>query len=1090
MTKHMKRFTFYFVLLIGLCTATVNAQLSNFNLEVNKTDETCKGNGSLTFAVSNTTANAIITYKVYKMPNVSNALTIQTDNYFGGLESGTYKVIAVQSFGSLSNNQEKQVIINNATTPFSFSISSLNHNCSSGGGIVLNATSGTIAQCEILSGPQTRLLQASSTFDYLPAGTYNVRAFNECGVGKVKTFTLSIINSTLNISDPAYSDVAVACDSIMVSNKITPSSGPINYPLSVRHTLSPMSLSGQDIIIDQYFATGDPEMQVVSARVPRHLTDPYTYSVSVTDNCNNVYLKDDNVVDPGITLSLMAANAPCAEKYLVVTAGKYTGSYTVKFINAPADFDPQLFNATPQGPFTDASATYGGIDNPVPFGTYEVEITDSCGRIAKETILIEFIKPKPSVGPYNNGCFSLFGGINISVPPQRIVSATITKAPGNYSQATPKNIVANINTAGNIKLINLPLGEYTIEFKDDCGFEYKSVVIVPEYKDKGLNIASLPSCDEHFGTVRVRSGNGDLNLVKIIDAPASFGQALPFDVTASVNAEGDLYMANLPEGAYKFSGGDVCGVSDTLSVNIEGYIPPVDSFKFTPKCGSFTLEIKDNSNGVEGATYWLQKYFPATNSWGHPQSGGTYVAGAVPTASNALRLYNNATRNNINYSGDFRIIKKFETFTEGSSTNSMCVSELGKFHYTEQLSITAAYTLACADAPNDVVVEYEGYPTSFKIIKKNGQNFVINNGSSNIFRNLEPAEYVFQMQDACFNVVTQWFNVVELPSIREAQKPTDLIQCAEPGEVSTVVFHLTDKDVEILGPLYSSMYGITYYASEIEAEAGENPLPEYYTNLFNGQEIFARLENVFVPACHALTSFKLVVGEIQEPVIRTFGTICNQGKLSLTAAPGYDDYIWSTGETTRTIYVTEPGNYKVEVRKNYGNVYCPGFAEVDVKQSFTPQITKIVTEDWTLDENMITVLTDDESGYEYSIDGINYQEDKVFTGMKPGVYTVHVKDIDGCGEITQEVVLLNYPNYFTPNGDGEHDRWHIKHSFKEPNFTVAIFDRYGKLLTTLQSNSEGWDGTLNGIQLPSTDYWFVVNRQDGRELRGHFAMMR
>ena len=92
--------------------------------------------------------------------------------------------------------------------------------------------------------------------------------------------------------------------------------------------------------------------------------------------------------------------------------------------------------------------------------------------------------------------------------------------------------------------------------------------------------------------------------------------------------------------------------------------------------------------------------------------------------------------------------------------------------------------------------------------------------------------------------------------------------------------------------------------------------------------------------------------------------------------------------------------------------------------------------------------------------------------------------------IIQKVWLLNYPRFFTPNGDGFHETWRIENQELEPNFTVFIYDRYGKLLHYFPSNSNGWDGTYNGNLMLSTDYWFVVNRQDGRRLMGHFALKR
>jgi gliding motility-associated-like protein len=83
-----------------------------------------------------------------------------------------------------------------------------------------------------------------------------------------------------------------------------------------------------------------------------------------------------------------------------------------------------------------------------------------------------------------------------------------------------------------------------------------------------------------------------------------------------------------------------------------------------------------------------------------------------------------------------------------------------------------------------------------------------------------------------------------------------------------------------------------------------------------------------------------------------------------------------------------------------------------------------------------------------------------------------------------------YPKYFTPNGDGFHDTWQVDHAHYDPKMIVYIFDRYGKLLTSFKGNTPGWDGTFNGNRLPATDYWFIVHRSDGKEYKGHFAMMR
>ncbi|MFL9845885.1 T9SS type B sorting domain-containing protein [Flavobacterium rhizosphaerae] len=1088
----MKKITFVLALLFNIA---LNAQLSNFTLSVTKTDESCQGNGSLTFLVSNTTPNASLLYKVYLLPDTSTAIAITQENYVGGLGAGTYKVVAIQSLGNELATKEKNVTIVEDITSFNFNVSTQNQPCSLTGTLVVEATSGTAVSYEIIGGPETRPLQASNVFSGLGQGTYKVRAFDACGVGKVRSHTLSIVTTDLNISDPIFPDeISPECDSITVNNVITASSGSITYPVAVQHVISTLDIGGDPIIINQVFNTGDENALTVSAIMPRYMDQLYTYDISVTDNCSTVYEKFDNVVDPSIILELSDQEAPCAEKFLELSAYKFTDSYTVEFLSAPADFNPADFNATPAGPFTEVSTTYGSEQNPMPFGDYVVKITDACGRTATESISLIFVKPTPNARGFNNGCFSLFGKINISVPEQDIVSATLIEAPEAYTSvmAIPQDLTAFL--LGNPKKIvmpDMPLGEYTIQFTDDCGFEYEVTVEVPPFVEKDFNLSTLPGCAVGFGTIRLRSGNGPLEEVYITSAPAAFGQSLPYNVTGLLTNNGQLYLGDLPGGRYTFNATDYCGIEKDMTVDVDGYQPDSNSFEFIPRCGGFAVDMHDNSNGLQGAKFWLQKYYPQSDSWGHPNNpNNLYEEGSIPTNSNGRSLNNNAIRNNLNFTGRFRIIKKFDTFSTGTSEVTECVSVLGEFEYRDVLTINTAYTLACIGNPDDVLIEATGQPTSFTIIEKDGQPYSFDNGSDNVFHNIEPAEYVFRIEDDCGNVVTQWFNVRELPSIADATQPKDLIICVEEGETAGNVYHLTDQNDSVLGPLHSSMYTITYHLTYEDADTGENPLPEYYTALSNGQTIYVRLVHNEIQICHGITSFQLFIGEYEQPVITTTGTICNEGSVAVTAEGNFDTYMWSTGETTRTIYVTEPGVYAVIGGRSYGTASCDGYEEVIINQSATPEITKIETKDWTRDQNMIIVHVKGNSSYEYSLDGITYQTSNVFTGLETGVYQVYVKDAYGCGEDIKEIALLNYPNYFTPNGDGIHDTWYIKYAALEPHIEINIFDRYGKFITTFGSTSKGWDGTLNGIQLPSTDYWFVVTREDGTQHRGHFAMVR
>jgi gliding motility-associated-like protein len=58
------------------------------------------------------------------------------------------------------------------------------------------------------------------------------------------------------------------------------------------------------------------------------------------------------------------------------------------------------------------------------------------------------------------------------------------------------------------------------------------------------------------------------------------------------------------------------------------------------------------------------------------------------------------------------------------------------------------------------------------------------------------------------------------------------------------------------------------------------------------------------------------------------------------------------------------------------------------------------------------------------------------------------------------------------------------------NLKVNIFDRYGKLLSQFNPKNKGWDGNYNGQTLPATDYWYAIEFDNGRIVKGHFSMIR
>lgn len=240
--------------------------------------------------------------------------------------------------------------------------------------------------------------------------------------------------------------------------------------------------------------------------------------------------------------------------------------------------------------------------------------------------------------------------------------------------------------------------------------------------------------------------------------------------------------------------------------------------------------------------------------------------------------------------------------------------------------------------------------------------------------------------------------------------------------------------------------------------------------------------------CFKVVELRLTLA--REPVITIPDelTLCENRTINVNAGTGLDTYTWSTGATSQAITIAQAGNYSVTVTQNQGSATCSAIKNFVVVSSGAPIINTIDVIDWTENQNSITVNTN-AGNFEYSIDGINFQSSNIFYGLANGEYTVTVRDTKGCGSATEVVYLLNYPRVFTPNGDGYNDNWYIRFSQVEPNLNIKIFDRYGKLIITM-NNTGYWDGTYNGKLLPSDDYWFFAIREDGRVHKGHFAMKR
>lgn len=211
--------------------------------------------------------------------------------------------------------------------------------------------------------------------------------------------------------------------------------------------------------------------------------------------------------------------------------------------------------------------------------------------------------------------------------------------------------------------------------------------------------------------------------------------------------------------------------------------------------------------------------------------------------------------------------------------------------------------------------------------------------------------------------------------------------------------------------------------------------------------------------------------------------ICEGDVITLDVGNPGNTYLWSTNETTQTIQSNGLTNYSVVITTPENCAKTQNFV---ISYHTQPVISDVEVHDL-----MVTINTTQTGDFEFSLDGITFQTSNIFTVAEGGDYIGYVREKNGCGFDQKPFIVISYPDFFTPNGDGVNDMWYVKGGNNLSTAQVSIFDRFGRLITILSSENPFWDGKSNGKILPSTDYWFVAKINDTfPETRGHFSLKR
>jgi gliding motility-associated-like protein len=290
--------------------------------------------------------------------------------------------------------------------------------------------------------------------------------------------------------------------------------------------------------------------------------------------------------------------------------------------------------------------------------------------------------------------------------------------------------------------------------------------------------------------------------------------------------------------------------------------------------------------------------------------------------------------------------------------------------------------------------------------------------------------------------------------------PASLESCFIEGAITTASFDLTQANV-------TSQIGITkrFFTSQANALAGTNEIIPATNYITTGTDVYVRVTNN--DGCYAITKITLkVLPPVKSSVLKD-KTICQEDKTTLDAGSGFDGYEWSTGATTQTISNVGVGAYWVKLKTGK----CFTLQQVHVYASQQPVIASI-----DITNNTITVnASGGTAPYKYSLDGINWQDSNVFTGLPRGESKIFLKDSFDCNPIQIQVTVPNLVNAITPNGDNVNDEVDYSALAYKKNLLFVVYNRYGnKIYEADKIRNFKWNGTSGGKKIPTGTYWYTI----------------
>ena len=241
-------------------------------------------------------------------------------------------------------------------------------------------------------------------------------------------------------------------------------------------------------------------------------------------------------------------------------------------------------------------------------------------------------------------------------------------------------------------------------------------------------------------------------------------------------------------------------------------------------------------------------------------------------------------------------------------------------------------------------------------------------------------------------------------------------------------------------------------------------------------------------ACSNSTSIQILSNPLTlSDSILMPGCLYSKGKISISVQGGEPPYSYNWLPLVSTGNIADdlnPGNYQVIIKDNRNCSLQKNYTIITLEK---PIIKVFKISDFDCGGSKFgaanATATGGKSPYSYWWNTNPNQLSALVQNLKPGTFSVLVKDSNGCEAKDSVKIKVNgicndiyFPNSFSPNGDNINDKFGpLGNVIEITKYSMSIYNRFGELIFRTNDPFIKWDGLIKGKKAATGTYVWDSN---------------